>query len=300
MQRLLVIGFFFAVLLATNLRDGFADESLAGKACRSVHLGYKLPAGDAFYAEVTPTLSAPGTYFSVLGFNHGYFGIQQLDEKKKVLIFSIWEPGDQNNQAEVPADKRVKLISQGKEVRIGRFGNEGTGGQSFLDYDWKLDSTYRFVVYSQKDPDDAGRTRFAAYFFHPEQKAWAHIATFSTLTGSKPQDSLLGGYYSFVEDFRRNKISATQARAAKYGHVWVRDAAGKWHTPAAARFTGDGNPAKNVAAAATEAPGVWSLATGGNTPEEAAKLNTELPTDGKEIAPPSDLPLFDQAEKSAE
>lgn len=269
-----------------------ADESLKDKACRSVHLGYKVPKGDGFYAEVKVSKSAPGTYFSVCGFNHGYFGIQQLDEKRKVVIFSIWEPGNQNDQASVPAEKRVKLIAQGKNVRIGRFGNEGTGGQSFLDHDWKLDTTYRFFVQSRRDPTDAERTQFAAYYYLPEEKSWTHIATFSTLTGKREEDSLLSGYYSFVEDFRRNKISATQARTATYGPVWVRDREGKWHTPEAARFTGDSNPATNVTASATPDPGVWNLATGGDTAQDASKLNTSFPTSPGKITPPADLPSW--------
>src|SRR5689334_12209619 len=78
-----------------------ADEKLAGLACRSVHLQYKSPAGTAFYNEVTVDQSAPGTYFCVCGFNHGYFGIQQIDDKKKVGIFSVWDPGKQDNPNEV-------------------------------------------------------------------------------------------------------------------------------------------------------------------------------------------------------
>lgn len=286
----------YAALLLTSLNVITsmvqADESLKDKACRSVHLGYKVPKGDGFYAEVKVSKSAPGTYFSVCGFNHGYFGIQQLDEKRKVVIFSIWEPGNQNDQASVPAEKRVKLIAQGKNVRIGRFGNEGTGGQSFLDHDWKLETTYRFFVQSRRDPADAERTQFAAYYFLPEEKEWAHIATFSTLTGKRDEDSLLSGYYSFVEDFRRNKISASQARAATYGPVWVRDREGKWHTPEAARFTGDSNPATNVTASATPVPGVWNLATGGDTAQDAGKLNTSFPSSPGQILPPSDLPSW--------
>ncbi len=279
------------------VRFATADESLKGLACRSVHLGYKLPAGDTFYAEVKVQKSAPGTYFSVCGFNHGYFGIQQLDDKRKVVIFSIWEPGNQNDQSTVPTEKRVKLIAQGKNVRIGRFGNEGTGGQSFLDHDWKLDTTYRFVVQSRRDPEDEARTQFSAHYYLPEEKSWAHIATFSTLTGKRPEDSLLSGYYSFVEDFRRNKVSATQARSALYGPVWVRDREGKWHTPDAARFTGDSNPATNVSASTTESIGVWSLATGGDTPEGADKLKTSFPTIAGELLPPTDLPLWEKPVK---
>src|SRR5262245_28017825 len=78
---LLAIGLVCSLTLSAS-----ADEKLAGLACRSVHLGYSAPAGTAFYNEVIVDKSAPGTYFCVCGFNHGYFGIQQIDDKKKVAI----------------------------------------------------------------------------------------------------------------------------------------------------------------------------------------------------------------------
>jgi hypothetical protein len=53
----------------------------------------------------------------------------------------VWDPGKQADPNQVEADKRVKLLYQGEGVRIGRFGNEGTGGQSFFDCDWKIGKT---------------------------------------------------------------------------------------------------------------------------------------------------------------
>src|SRR5665213_1936249 len=73
-----------------------ADEKLAGIACRSVHLGYPAPEGAAFYNEVTVEKSAAGTYFMACGFDQGYFGIQELADGKKLVLFSVWDPGEQN------------------------------------------------------------------------------------------------------------------------------------------------------------------------------------------------------------
>ena len=60
----------------------------------------------------------------------GHFGMQELGNGKKLLLFSVWNSG-QNDPKAVAADKRVKLRHQDAKVRIGRFGGEGTGGQSF-------------------------------------------------------------------------------------------------------------------------------------------------------------------------
>src|SRR5262249_44166893 len=184
---------------------------LAGIACRSVYLGYASAEGETIYNEVTVDQSAPGTYFCVCGFERGYFGIQELADGKKLVIFSVWDPGSQKDPNSVPEDRRVKVLHQGDKVRVGRFGNEGTGAQSFLDYEWKAGQTCRFLVPAKAD---GPRTAYAAYFLPHDQSEWKHLATFSTLAGGK----LLSGCYSFVEDFRRNRISATQPRRARFGN----------------------------------------------------------------------------------
>src|SRR5262245_20033109 len=115
MRRHQFVGFLFGTTLLAMLTLALplrADESLKGVACRSVHLGYPAPAGTAFYNEVTIDQSAPGTYFCVCAFNMGYCGLQELANGKKVLLFSIWDPGEQNDPNKVKDEQRVKLLHQ--------------------------------------------------------------------------------------------------------------------------------------------------------------------------------------------
>lgn len=233
-----------------------ADERLKGIACRSVHLAYPAGDGTAFYNEVAVDQSAPGTYFCTCGFNFGYFGIQELGDGKKLVIFSVWDPGNQNNPNDVANEKRVKLLHKDDKVRVGRFGNEGTGGQSFFDYNWKTGETYKFLVTAKPEGD---RTEFAARFYVPEDKAWKHLVTFSTITGGKN----LRGYYSFVEDFKRDRVSTTKVRRAHFGNGWIRTADGKWSPLVQARFTADANPVTNINAGPDGDR--FFLATGGDT-----------------------------------
>ncbi len=273
LQRLIAMtthrfaGCLLGLLLCYGFGEGLqlqSDESLKDIACRSVHLGYPAPAGTAFYNEVTIDQSAPGTYFCVNAFNMGYCGLQELDKGKKVLLFSVWDPGDQNDPNAVKDEQRVKLIDKDPAVRIGRFGNEGTGGQSFFDLDWKAGETYRILITAKLDGD---RTAYSCHLFDAEQKKWRHLATFSTLAKGK----LLDGCYSFVEDFRRDRVSATMVRSARFGNGWLKTAEGQWVALTKARFTADANPVTNINAGVQGDR--FYLTTGGETKNTDAKLN---------------------------
>jgi len=276
-QRALLVATIVILGSAWPGATGRADERLAGIACRSVHLKYAGPEGTAFANEVVVDRSAAGTYFCVCGFNQGYFGLQELGNGKKVIIFSVWEPGAQDDPDSVKEERRVKLVSKDDQVRVGRFGNEGTGGQSFLDYDWKDGRTYRFLVTAKVEGE---RTAFSAYFCPPESPNWRHLATFSTLAQRKP----LGGYYSFVEDFRRDRVSATRERRARFGNGWVRGTDGRWVGLTRARFTADSNPARNIDAGADGDH--FFLATGGEVKNAGTPLGQSIDR------PPAGLPAL--------
>jgi hypothetical protein len=274
-----------AVLLGPALSSAtVADEKLKGIACRSVHLDYPAPEGVAFYTEMTVEKSSDGTYFMAAGWSKGYFGIQELADGKKVVLFSVWDPTAGDDPKKVDAAKRVKLLHKDEKVRVKRFGGEGTGGQSFFDYDWKIGATYRFFVTAK--PDGEKRTAYSGYFYLPEKKRWKHLVTFSTITGGV----LLKGYYSFVEDFRRNKVSATKQRRAAFGNGWVKPARGEWVALDKARFTADGNPVLNIDAGASG--GRFFLATGGDIENKTTKLLQTISRDGRKTRalPPEDLP----------
>jgi hypothetical protein len=270
--------------LATLLAAAAADEKLKGIACRSVHLGYPAPEGVAFYTEMAVEKSAPGTYFMAAGWSKGYFGIQELANGKKLGLFSVWDPTAGDDPKKVDASRRVKTLHKGEGVRVRRFGGEGTGGQSFFDYDWKVGTTYRFLVTAR--PDGDRRTAYGGYFYLPEKKQWKHLVSFSTITGGV----LLKGYHSFVEDFRRNRVSATKQRRATFANGWVKSAKGDWVPLDRARFTADSNPVLNIDAGA--AHGRFFLATGGDTQNRTTKLRETISRDRQKTTakPPVDLP----------
>jgi len=286
--RWLLVGVLCSLTLAGAT---YADERLEGVACRSVHLWYPAEEGTAFYNEVTVGTSAPGSYFMVCGWSNGYYGLQQLGDGKKLLLFSVWDSG-QNDPNAVAQKRRVRLVAKDKQARIGRFGGEGTGGQAFYDYDWKPGQTYRLLVSARPREE---RTDYTGWFYEPEVKAWKPWITFSAPTRS-PR---LRGYYSFVEDFKRDKDSATRPRRCHFGNGWIQSAEGKWIPLAKARFTADRNPAANIDAGTLE--GRFFLATGGDVRNANVKLGGTAELPANEKGSPRDLPelrLTDDRAKS--
>jgi hypothetical protein len=228
----------FRSLLITFTLLTSAGLLLAGdappRAARSVHLSYPAPPGMLFYNELTVEASTPGSYFMACGFNHGYFGIQELmPGEGKVVLFSVWDPGQQDDPGSVAQDQRVEVLHQGDDVRVKRFGGEGTGGQSIFSYPWKIGETCRFLVHASTN---ANQTAFAAWFYLNDRKSWKHLVTFQTLTKGEP----LRGYYSFIEDFRRDTRSVRDARRARFGNGWVKTTGGDWLALTRATFTASG------------------------------------------------------------
>jgi hypothetical protein len=257
-----------------------ADERLKGIACRSVHLGYEGQETVAFYNEVTPRQSAPGTFFMSCGWNTGYFGLQELANGKKLVIFSVWDNARGDDPTAVDEDVQVKMPHQDPAVRVGRFGGEGTGGQSFFDYDWKIDATYRLLVTAQPN---ARRTEYSGYFFHPEEKEWKKLITFSTVTGGQT----MSGFYSFIEDFKRDRKSTTMQRRSEFGNGWLLGANHVWQPIAAARFTADANPVENIDAG--PANDRFFLATGGDINMATTQLRAQIQLVEPPATPPADV-----------
>lgn len=207
-----------------------------GRRGPSVHLQYQLPKSTPLtyaYSEITvPTgQDAIGSYFMANGFGEGYFGMQVNSDTERRVLFSVWSPFRTDDPAEIPPEDQIVMLAKGTDVRAQQFGNEGSGGQSFMVYPWRAGSTYRFLT--EVKPDGDGNTQYTSWFGDTTSDEWRLIASFRRPKTNKH----LTGFHCFLENFAPEYGNVQ--RSAHYGNQWVCDTTGQWHEITSAKLTGD-------------------------------------------------------------
>lgn len=236
----------------TNLMVEYADGKLTcvhdfsnywGRRGPSVHFGYALPQGsdyEWFYNEVTVPKEGEvmHSYYMAAGFGEGYFGMQYNSDTERRVLFSVWSPFDTQDPRNIPEDKRIRMLRKGEGVHIGEFGNEGSGGQSFMIYPWKAGTTYPFLMHVR--PDGQGNTIYTAYFYATEDKEWRLVAQFL-----RPHTNTWYTHaHSFLENF--NPEQGYLSRMVQFKNQWARTTDGSWVRPLNATFTNDGTAQAGV------------------------------------------------------
>jgi hypothetical protein len=218
------------------------DDFYWGRRGPSVHMSYQIPSnsGDIkwFYNEVTIPQGEDvmGSYFMANGFGEGYFGIQVNSSSERRVLFSVWSPYQTDNPGSIPDDYKIVLLKKGTDVYTGEFGNEGSGGQSYLVYNWKSDVKYRFLL--KVEPTGTNSTDYTAYFMDPSISEWKLIASFR-----RPYtNTYLKSPYSFLENFMTE--TGQFARKGHYSNQWVCNTDGTWVEMVRAKFTADATARK--------------------------------------------------------
>lgn len=222
-------------------RNNEGNFFLWGRRGPSVHLSYIVPNDENiewFYNEVTVPKGQDiiGSYFMADGFGEGYFGMQVNSPTVRHILFSVWSPFKTDNPKEIPDSQKIQLLKKGDGVHAGEFGNEGSGGQSYMNYPWKAGTTYKFLLHGR--PGDPTHTIYTAYFFTPEDGAWHLIASFRR----PATNTWLKHLYSFLENFSPEQ--GDKERKVLFGNQWIRTAEGKWIELNKIRFTADNTARK--------------------------------------------------------
>lgn len=200
----------------------------------SCHLAYQMPeTGNVsyYYNEVVVPKGEDviGSYYMANGFAEGYFGIQVNSPTERRILFSVWSPFHTDDPNSIPDDEKIILLKKGDNVNTGEFGNEGSGGQSFMRYNWKAGQAYKFLL--KAVPDGHGSSVYTAWFFMPETKNWELIASFK-----RPKtNTFLKRFHSFLENFSPTQGYLT--REVNFNNQWVYD--GQWKAVSGAKLTVD-------------------------------------------------------------
>lgn len=274
---------------ATREEVNFVEDNFHfGRRGPSVHLNYPMPSESKkpiyFYNEikVPEGEDVVGSYFMADGFSHGYFGMQVNSENERRVLFSVWSPYDTEDPEDIPEDQRIELLEQGDHVHVGKFGNEGSGGQSYKNFMWKPETTYKFLL--KGEPADDTHTDYAAYFYDPDESQWQLIATFR-----RPKSGgHLSDLYSFLENFQPSKGNVS--RKAMYKNQWIYDDNEGWIPLKKAEFTGDETATQKdrLDYAGGEVKGGYFLKNGGFF-DDKTELNSGFTREAKEDAPDIDF-----------
>ncbi|MHC5202112.1 DUF3472 domain-containing protein [Myroides sp. LJL119] len=218
------------------VKDNQGNMFYWGQRGPSVHLNYQVDTPndiEYYYNEITVDKGQDviGSYYMANGFDVGYFGIQVNSQDQRRVLFSVWSPYVTDNPGEIPAQDRILLQRKGPNVQTGEFGNEGSGGQSYLVYNWKAGLTYKFLL--KAEPLQDSYTQYTAWFFAPELAQWQLIASFS-----RPKtNSYLKRFHSFLENFI--PLQGDKSREVYFTNQWVRDTTGQWIPVTKAKFSAD-------------------------------------------------------------
>jgi len=220
------------------------DDFYFGRRGPSTHLVYDIPKDvediEWFYneIEIDKGQDVIGSYFMANGFGEGYFGFQVNSETERRILFSIWSPYKTDDPNSIPDAYKIKLLKKGEGVTSGKFGNEGSGGQSYKVFNWKAGTRYKFLTRIKPNGDNS--TNYTAYFFDPDANSWHLIASFK-----RPKThTYVTRPYSFLENFIPN--TGALPRQGGFYNQWMRDSKGQWYEIAEAKFSADATARKNA------------------------------------------------------
>ncbi|KAI3382009.1 hypothetical protein SNEBB_002220 [Seison nebaliae] len=200
----------------------------SSRGATAVHLRWRYrEAARAVYMKIKIKESAPRTFFNLIGFRKGYFGIQQRSDSK-VIIFSLWDDYECEDEKAVPEERRIKPIYVGLNGRYKRFQGEGTGAQYTTDFNWELNNDVQLLLCACNRENEG---RFSAYILNESE--WIHLATFATFH----RKGEITNIYSFVEDYERTCQSADSCRIAHFGPLFVLSTNDEWIRIYRSRFT---------------------------------------------------------------
>ena len=232
----LVISFLFVVAGTPVVFGQGWPATFLGWSSRSD--GGSTGAADIQMMRARVTITAPATYYEIMGWNAGgagggYLGIQDAStgggscgtgpSSGRNYIFSLWD---------APSGTPSYVVYSNPTGSTCRFSGEGTGVH-YLNYamPWQSGTWYQFVV---KAWTYNSETYFGFWSFDENAGVWTHHATL----GYPAPNVFINAYGAFLEYFgpSGDPISG-QERRAEYNYNWARSPLKAWIPLSYAQFT---------------------------------------------------------------
>lgn len=229
------------------------DDHFGRRGSMSVLTADK-PSGNMeyFYSEVYVPEGQDiiGSYFACNGTQRDYAGIQVNSATERRILFSVWSALETDDPSQMgkysPRLVRVNNDPEYKDlITYTAFGNEGSGGQSYMKYLWEAGKTYKMLTRVRPHPqsDKYPYSTLHKAWFHNGEK-WIFIAEWRRMElepadngGKVTQPAWYEKVYHFTENF--DVTQGHKSRYAIWNNDWYVSANGYWQECTSYRLTHD-------------------------------------------------------------
>ena len=256
-----------------------------------------------------------GTYAMALGVLNGYMGIQTNGyaadgSPRHDVLFSMWDDGSTDEDPNLPEYLRAGAVDWDPLTTTNRFGNEGTGVQTYRKGPYWTPGKYVQFITNCRPETTSYTTEVngkptvhtqhnmlvSAWFNALDGKGWQYMAT----VRKRNSTTYFDAWYSFLENYNASTGQANRIAYYRNGYMRARSN-GKWYYRNSVGFGhtdgGDNTGARNdFGQGATDNPAdrTFFMQTGGYTSTNKTKTTVALATDYTPVDTINITPLNDR------
>ena len=278
------------------------------------------PKGDAYdwcFMEIMLPQESDiiGTYAMALGVLNGYMGIQMNGyandgSPRHDVLFSMWDDGSTDEDPNLPEYMRAGAVDWDPLTTTNRFGNEGTGVQTYRKGPYWTPGKYVQFITNCRPETTSYTTEVngkptvhtqhnmlvSAWFNALDGKGWQYMAT----VRKRNSTTYFDAWYSFLENYNASTGQANRIAYYRNGYMRARNN-GKWYNRNSVGFGhtdgGDNTGARtDYGQGTTDNPAdrTFFMQTGGYTSTKKTKTVTALAIDNTPVDTINITPLNDR------
>lgn len=256
-----------------------------------------------------------GTYAMALGVLNGYMGIQMNGyaadgSPRHDVLFSMWDDGSTDEDPNLPEYLRAGAVDWDPLTTTNRFGNEGTGVQTYRKGPYWTPGKYVQFITNCRPETTSYTTEVngkptvhtqhnmlvSAWFNALDGKGWQYMAT----VRKRNSTTYFDAWYSFLENYNASTGQANRIAYYRNGYMRARSN-GKWYYRNSVGFGhtdgGDNTGARtDYGQGTTDNPTdrTFFMQTGGYTSTNKTKTTVALATDYTPVDTINITPLNDR------